>query len=41
MALFSLLFGLILGSFLNVCIHRIPRKESIINPPSSCPQCGE
>ena len=39
--LFSLLFGLILGSFLNVCIHRIPLKESIINPPSSCPRCGK
>ena len=41
MTIFSLLFGLILGSFLNVCIHRIPRKKSIINPPSSCPKCGE
>lgn len=39
--IFSLLFGLILGSFLNVCIHRIPLKRSIIRPPSSCPQCGE
>ncbi|MFP6854648.1 MAG: prepilin peptidase [Opitutales bacterium] len=35
--LFSL--GTILGSFLNVCIHRIPRKESLIYPPSSC-DCG-
>ena len=41
MTIFSFLFGLILGSFLNVCIHRIPRKKSIINPPSSCPKCGE
>jgi len=39
--LFSLLFGLILGSFLNVCIHRIPRKESLVRPPSACPQCNE
>jgi leader peptidase (prepilin peptidase)/N-methyltransferase len=39
--LFSLLFGLALGSFLNVCIHRIPLKKSIVHPPSSCPQCGQ
>ena len=41
MIFFSLLFGLAIGSFLNVCIHRIPLKMSIINPPSTCPQCGE
>lgn len=41
MTIFSFLFGLVLGSFLNVCIHRIPYKESIIYPPSACPQCGE
>ncbi len=33
------LLGLILGSFLNVCIYRIPRKESISFPPSHCPKC--
>ena len=33
------LFGTILGSFLNVCIHRLPRKESIIWPGSHCPDC--
>ena len=38
--LFSFLFGLAVGSFLNVCIYRIPLKKSIIYPPSSCPQCG-
>ena len=38
---FSLVFGLILGSFLNVCIHRIPLKKSIVHPPSSCPECGQ
>jgi leader peptidase (prepilin peptidase)/N-methyltransferase len=38
---FALLFGLAVGSFLNVCIYRIPLKKSIIHPPSSCPQCGE
>lgn len=39
-ALFAFLFGLILGSFLNVCIHRIPEGASIVHPPSSCPNCG-
>ncbi len=39
--LFAVLFGLAVGSFLNVCIYRIPLRKSIINPPSSCPQCGE
>ena len=34
------LVGLIFGSFLNVCISRIPRDESIISPPSYCPRCG-
>ena len=33
-------FGLSLGSFLNVIIYRLPRKESIIFPPSYCPVCG-
>ena len=37
---FSFLFGLIWGSFLNVCIHRIPLKQSIVHPSSSCPNCG-
>ncbi len=38
--LFAFIFGLVLGSFLNVCIHRIPLKQSIVRPPSSCPNCG-
>jgi len=38
---FAFLFGLALGSFLNVCIYRIPLGKSIVHPPSNCPQCGE
>ena len=34
------LFGLLVGSFLNVVIHRLPRGESLARPPSSCPACG-
>lgn len=33
------IFGLVVGSFLNVCIHRLPRGESLLWPPSRCPQC--
>jgi leader peptidase (prepilin peptidase)/N-methyltransferase len=39
--LFSFLLGLSLGSFVNVCIYRVPLKQSIVHPPSSCPYCGE
>lgn len=34
-------FGLVVGSFLNVVIHRVPNRESIVWPASHCPQCGE
>jgi len=33
------IFGAIVGSFLNVCILRIPEGESVIHPPSHCPNC--
>jgi leader peptidase (prepilin peptidase)/N-methyltransferase len=32
-------FGLVVGSFLNVVIHRLPRDESIVHPSSHCPRC--
>ena len=35
------LFGLLIGSFLNVCILRIPADKSIVMPASSCPKCGK
>ena len=34
------LFGLVFGSFLNVCISRLPKGESIVLPRSHCPQCN-
>jgi leader peptidase (prepilin peptidase)/N-methyltransferase len=36
----SLCFGLVIGSFLNVVIHRLPRGESLAVPGSRCPSCG-
>ena len=33
------IFGLMIGSFLNVCIARIPPGESIVSPGSRCPNC--
>lgn len=35
------IIGLIVGSFSNVCIYRIPRNESIVRPGSHCPQCSK
>lgn len=41
LSFFSLLFGAIVGSFLNVVIYRVPAGESIVSPSSRCPECGE
>ena len=37
---FVFIIGLVVGSFLNVCIYRMPRERSVIRPPSSCPACA-
>lgn len=37
---FVFLVGCCLGSFFNVMIHRLPRNESILRPPSHCPRCS-
>lgn len=37
---FALLFGLLFGSFMNVCIARMPEDRSVVYPGSACPSCG-
>lgn len=37
----AFVFGAIWGSFANVCIHRLPRGQSIVRPGSRCPACGK
>lgn len=34
------LFGLLIGSFLNVVVYRVPAGASLVSPPSACPRCG-
>lgn len=38
--LITLVFGLLIGSFLNVCIARLPQDQSVVRPPSHCPRCN-
>ncbi len=39
--IFLFITGLVVGSFLNVCIYRLPKNISIVNPSSSCPSCNQ
>jgi len=39
-AALAALLGLVVGSFLNVVIYRVPAGESVVSPPSKCPRCG-
>ncbi|MBZ4665941.1 A24 family peptidase [Mahella sp.] len=39
--IFIFLLGVVIGSFLNVCIYRVPKGLSIAYPPSYCPKCGQ
>lgn len=41
LAIVAGLFGLLIGSFLNVCIVRLPADQSVVRPGSRCPRCGE
>lgn len=40
MGLIIFIYGIVIGSFLNVCIYRIPKGESIVLPPSHCGRCN-
>jgi|BioPla2DNA2_1021312.scaffolds.fasta_scaffold00776_2 leader peptidase (prepilin peptidase)/N-methyltransferase len=37
----SLVYGILIGSFLNVCIYRIPKEQSVVTEPSHCMSCGK
>ena len=39
-SIYVAIVGMLVGSFLNVCIHRMPRGMSIVRPRSACPKCG-
>src|SRR5690554_6056807 len=41
MLIYIFIIGLIIGSFLNVIIYRLPKNESIVSPPSHCPNCDK
>ncbi len=37
----TILLGLVVGSFLNVVVHRVPAGLSVVRPASRCPSCGK
>ncbi|HEV8599532.1 MAG TPA: prepilin peptidase [Gemmatimonadales bacterium] len=41
LAIIAGIFGLLIGSFLNVCIVRLPAEQSVVTPRSRCPTCGK
>ena len=40
MVIIAGILGLAVGSFLNVVIYRVPLRQSVVSPPSACPQCS-